>query len=319
MISVIVNVYNGEKYIKKCLDSIINQTYKDLEILIVDDGSTDNTLKICKKIKDKRIRIISQKNIGISLSRNVGLDNVKGDYVFFVDSDDFIEKDTIEYLYNLCIKYDVPISICQSIEVFDYDFTCKQPKEKIDLVHGIEVVKKILLNVERNGSVWGKLMRRDVATKYRFQDRKISDVVVIYKMLMDIDKLAYSNQIKYYYYQRKDSIVNSHTTKWSMDYYKGMLERYEDIKKRYPDMIENDICVLWSIMSQYSHNDKELDKFLEKEEARKLFKEKFTLKVLTSNLKRRDKYRIMLYAISPKLYRFILKKYLKRKKKKVIR
>ena len=187
LISVVVNVFNGEKYIKKCLDSIINQTYKNIEILIVNDGSTDKTLEVCKSIKDKRIRIIDQKNIGISLSRNVGMDNSKGDYIFFVDSDDFIEKDTIEYLYNLCKKEDVPLSICQSIEIHDYDFKFNQPEEKVDLIPGIEIVKKILLNLERNGNIWGKMMRRDIATKYRFEDRKISDVVVIYKMVMDID------------------------------------------------------------------------------------------------------------------------------------
>ena len=104
MISVIINVYNGERYIKKCLDSILNQTYKNLEILIVNDGSTDDTLKICKSYKDSRIRIINTKNKGLSLSRNVGLDNAKGEYLYFIDCDDYIEKDTLEYLYNLCIK-----------------------------------------------------------------------------------------------------------------------------------------------------------------------------------------------------------------------
>ena len=314
MISVIVNVHNGEKYIKKCLESIINQTYKDLEIVIINDGSTDNTLKICKSFKDKRIRIITQKQIGISLSRNVGLDNAKGEYVFFVDSDDYIEKDTIEYLYNLCIKNNVPIAICQSIEIYNYDFKYNQPKEKVDIIHGIEVTKKILLNIERNGSVWGKLMKREIATKYRFQDRRISDVVVIYKMLMDVDLLAYSNQIKYYYLKHKDSIVGSHTTKWSMDYYKGIFERYDYIKERYPDMIENDLSILWSIMSLYSHNDDELDAFLEKENARKVFKEKYTLKLITSKLKRKDKLKIILYRISPRLYRYLLKTHLKRKR-----
>ena len=120
MISVIVNVFNGEKYIKKCLDSIINQTYKDLEILIIDDGSIDSTLSICKKYKDKRIRIISGKNIGISLSRNIGLDNARGDYLFFVDSDDYIEKDTIKYLYDNIKKYNLDMTTCKSVDVYDY-------------------------------------------------------------------------------------------------------------------------------------------------------------------------------------------------------
>ena len=80
LITVIINVYNGEKYIKKCLDSVIKQTYKNLEILIINDGSTDKTLNILKKYKDSRIRIINQDNIGLSLSRNVGIDNAKGKY-----------------------------------------------------------------------------------------------------------------------------------------------------------------------------------------------------------------------------------------------
>ena len=106
MISVILNVFNGEKYIKKCLESIINQTYKDIEIVIVNDGSTDDTKKIIESYKDKRIKLINQENMGLSLSRNVGIDNSKGDYLYFVDVDDYLEKDALEYLYNLMIKYD---------------------------------------------------------------------------------------------------------------------------------------------------------------------------------------------------------------------
>ena len=122
MISVVVNVYNGEKYIKKCLDSITNQTYKDLEILVINDGSTDDTERVVKSIKDKRIRLINQKNMGLSLSRNVAIEKFKGDYIFFVDSDDFIEKDTIEYLYNLSIKNNSLLTMCQSLDIFDYNY-----------------------------------------------------------------------------------------------------------------------------------------------------------------------------------------------------
>ena len=121
LITIVINVYNREKYIKKCLDSIVNQTYKNLEILIVDDGSTDNTVKICKSYKDKRIRIISGKNTGISLARNVGIDNAKGNYLYYVDSDDFIELDTIEYLYKLIKKYNVDISTCVSKHIHNYN------------------------------------------------------------------------------------------------------------------------------------------------------------------------------------------------------
>ena len=133
LISVIINVYNGEKYIKKCLESIINQTYKNLEILIINDGSTDNTLSICQSYKDERIRIITQENIGLSKSRNVGIENAKGEYLYFIDADDFVELDVIEYLHNLCKKYNVLISTSNAINVYGYNFKIKECKEKVNV------------------------------------------------------------------------------------------------------------------------------------------------------------------------------------------
>ena len=118
LISVILNVYNGEKYINKCIDSVINQTYKNIEILVINDGSTDNTVNIVKKYKDKRIKLINnKKNLGLALSRNVGIDNAKGRYLYFVDIDDFILEDTIEYLYKLIKKYNVLLATCECNEV----------------------------------------------------------------------------------------------------------------------------------------------------------------------------------------------------------
>ena len=314
MISVIVNVFNGEKYIKKCLDSIVNQTYKDLEILIINDGSTDKTLSICKSYKDKRIRIINQKNMGLSLSRNVAIDNFKGDYLFFVDADDFIEKDTIEYLYNLCVKDDTMLAICQSIDIFNYDYIVKEIKNEETIITGKDLLKKILLFKGRYGNAWGKLIKRELINKIRFEDRRVDDVAVIYKMIMNLDKISYSNQIKYYYLRHDNSALTSVKSDYSIDYYKAALERYDYIKKIYPDLIENDICILWSIVTLYGHNNKEITEFLEKENAKDLFKKRFTLKVIISKLRRKDKIKIILFRISPKLYNYVLKKYLNKKK-----
>ena len=133
LITVIINVYNGEKFINKCLDSIINQTYKNLEILVINDGSTDNTLSIIKTYKDKRIKLITTKNQGLSLSRNIGIESAKGDYLYFIDVDDFIEPDTIEYLYNLNKNNNTLISTCKSIDVYDYNILVKNKNEKIDI------------------------------------------------------------------------------------------------------------------------------------------------------------------------------------------
>ena len=184
LISVIINVFNGEKYIKKCLDSVINQTYKNLEILIINDGSTDNTLNICESYKDERIKIISQENIGISRSRNVGIDNSNGNYLYFVDVDDFISPDTIEYLYNLIQKYDVPIATCNSIDIYDYNIAIKNEKENTYIISAKEMLKRILFVSDRSGNIWNKLMKKELINSLRFENRIISDVAVVYKIIL---------------------------------------------------------------------------------------------------------------------------------------
>lgn len=119
LISVIVPVYNVEKYLEKCIDSIVNQTFDHLEIILVNDGSTDHSLEICEKYKvqDKRIKVIDKKNGGLSDARNVGTQVAMGKFITFVDSDDFIDSDMITYLYHLITQADADISICQHKEI----------------------------------------------------------------------------------------------------------------------------------------------------------------------------------------------------------
>ena len=114
MISVIVPVYNTEKFLKNCISSIANQTYKDLEIILVNDGSTDNSGKICDDFaqKDSRIKVIHQSNKGVGAARNAGLDVAKGAYIGFVDSDDILRPDMYEFLLNNLIVHNADISVC---------------------------------------------------------------------------------------------------------------------------------------------------------------------------------------------------------------
>ena len=119
LISIIVPVYKVEKYIDECIKSIINQTYTNLEIILIDDGSPDNCGKICDEYakNDKRIKVIHQKNMGQSVARNVGLEYAKGDYIGFVDSDDYIKNNMFEVLHNNLVSYNADISICNIIKV----------------------------------------------------------------------------------------------------------------------------------------------------------------------------------------------------------
>lgn len=311
LISIIVNVYNEERYIKKCLDSIVNQTYKNIEIIIVNDGSTDNTLKICESYKDNRIKIISQKNIGLSLSRNVGIDNSTGKYVYFLDADDFIENDTIEYLYNLIVTYDADMSTCRTINIYSYDTEIKNQPEKIDILSNIEMLKRLLLNENNSSTIWNKLMKKKLFNNIRFPDRVLEDVPVTYKLVLTSEKIIYSNQIKHNYLKHKESITERKEKDFLVDMYDAKIERYYDLKAKYPNLIENEIAALSSIMYIYIINNKEINDCIGVKEMNKLFKKTFTFKILRCNINIMEKIKMILFRISPKLYKIIIYAYLK--------
>ena len=311
LITVIINVYNREDLISKCIENVINQTYKNLEILIINDGSTDKTLRICESYKDERIRIITTKNLGLSLSRNVGIENAKGEYLYFVDSDDFIEKDAIEYLYNLCKKYNVKLSTSKPLTIYDYNFKLKSKKEKVDIINSYEMLKKVLLVKESAGTTWNKLYKKELFDSIRFENRIINDIVVTYKIVLKAQKIAYSNQQKYYYLRHKRAITVIENKKYSraIDLYKASFERYNYIKSIYPNFIENDIGMLRNIIKVSSFENKEVEKFLKEQKAMELFKELFSFKILVSHINLKLKMAIILFAISPKICTKITKKY----------
>lgn len=316
LISVIINVYNGEKFIKKCLDSVINQTYKNLEIIIVNDGSTDNTLSICESYKDNRIKIINQENMGLSLSRNVGIDNATGEYLFFVDVDDYIELDAIEYLYKLTKENNTMIATCSTKDIHNYDFKVKPRKEIVSVISGKEMLKNILMSKDRFGTVWNKLIKKELFNNIRFEDRIINDVVVLYKLALATEKVTYSNQIKYYYLRHSNSITAKRYASRTIDFYKAAIERYNYIKNIYPEFEENEICLCWMIERLYVENTtkNEVLQFLNSNNAAKLYKEKFKYKYLFSSLKFREKVKLFLFKISPKFCCFVVDKYIKTKK-----
>ena len=311
LITVIINVYNGEKFINKCLDSIINQTYKNLEILIINDGSTDNTLNIIKKYKDKRIRIITTENKGLSLSRNVGIENAKGEYLYFIDIDDYIELNTIEYLYNMLKKYNVLYSSCKPIDVFDYNTKISNIENKEEVLTSEEMLKMLLLGKDRAGTIWNKLIHKSLFNNIRFEDRIVNDITVTYKVMIAAKKIAYGNQIKYYYLRHKNSITGREikNTSRSIDTYKAQLDRYYNIKKLYPNLTENNICLIRILVILLCRDDDVLQKFLKEQNAMKIFRKIFTFKVFTCNINLKEKIKILLFMISPRLCRFIDRKY----------
>lgn len=223
MISVIVPVYNVEKYVGRCLDSLINQTNKQLEIIVVNDGSKDNSLEILKEYekKDSRIKVIDKPNGGLSSSRNVGLDNATGDYITFLDSDDWLESSTYEKVEQVFGKYeDVDLVIFKNKVVHSekdvLDNFCKSET----VMEGEQIADFILGTLKNFPSLscCNKVYRRENIKGLRFlEGRQNEDILYNYSALKQIRKAVFLDAEYYHYYQREGSISWGKVRKKSFD------------------------------------------------------------------------------------------------------
>jgi len=221
LISVIVPIYNVEKYLKKSIESIINQTYKNIDILLVDDGSKDKYGEICDTYmeKDSRIKVIHQENMGQSIARNKGIEKSTGEYIIFVDSDDYIYEEYIDILYNLLKENNADISAC-GYEYFYEDKVSEKfvntDKKKLQNREELLISMNTVLG-EMYVVVWGKLYKKELFNGIEFPNMKISeDYVVLYKLYSKIKK-AVITENKMYYYFRNNS--ESLTYKLKEDFY----------------------------------------------------------------------------------------------------
>ena len=213
-VSVIIPAYNAEKYLSKCLNTLINQSYSNLEIIIVNDGSTDLTKKCCEEYqkKDSRIRLANLKNGGVSKARNYGIEMATGEYLTFVDSDDYVDRRFIEFLVN-AIQY-VQLSIVDySVVNCNNIITKSVTKESSKEMTNVEALENIFKEEMYGGYVWNKLFVRKVLIEnnIRFRpDIKIwEDLLFCTEYLSKIDKVNYLRESLYFYLQRKDSTINS--------------------------------------------------------------------------------------------------------------
>ena len=205
MISVIVPVYNVKKYVGKCLDSILKQKYENLDILVIDDGSTDGSSEICDRYaaKDKRVRVFRKKNGGLSDARNFGLRKAKGNIVAFIDGDDFVKEDYISAMYEVMAKNNAGVVICGYNDVI--------PAEKT--MSGKDATVKLLTQHENIDIVaWNKLYKKFIfmQNEIRFPvGKKHEDTLTTYKVLAKAKKVSYIDKSLYCYIDRKDSIMNT--------------------------------------------------------------------------------------------------------------
>ena len=237
MISIILPIYNVEKYLEECLESIRNQSYKDYELIIVNDGSTDESGKIVEDYRDKfkYVKIINQENKGISEARNTGLKYAKGEYILFVDSDDYLRKDTLEKLINTALETNSDIVISNYYLYFhngnDIKHLKHMPKKKT--YSNNEVINLMLLN-KIQGHVWNKLFKYSLLNKINFEfekDRIIEDIFPIFKAVNSASKIVYIDEALYFYRQREESLVNKRNKKLTEDYYHAAISIIKYIKE----------------------------------------------------------------------------------------
>lgn len=216
LISIIVPVYNVEEYLPKCLDSIIQQSYKNIEVLLINDGSTDNSLKICEEYKkyDNRITIFSQENSGLSSARNLGLDNALGSFISFIDSDDYVSPDFITDLYSLLKNTSSNIAMCNYMQVQASELNPISSQSiplKIQEYSGCEYLHLLYSKEFAVGKivVWNKLYSRSIWDNLRFPIGRLNeDEAIIHYIYDKANKIAITSEILYFYVKRQGSIMD---------------------------------------------------------------------------------------------------------------
>lgn len=251
LISVIVPIYNVERYLNKCVDSIINQTYQNLEIILVDDGSPDNCPIICDEYakKDKRIKVIHKENGGLSDARNVGINIAKGKYLSFIDSDDYIDSQMLEKLYNNLNETKSELSFCNFYRVFPdkkyLQLTGEQSRtfqEKEIYYTLVNQFAKVIM------SACNKLYKREIFNDIKYPTGMImEDSYIILDILLKTKKISYLNEPLYYYFQRDNSIMHNFNLK-NLDIMKVYERRMEFCLKN------NDKDLLILVKKTYIYN-----------------------------------------------------------------
>lgn len=246
LISIIVPVYKVEPYLDKCISSIVNQTYKNLEIILVDDGSPDNCPTICDAWakKDRRIRVIHQKNQGGGAARNAGLDLASGSLIAFVDSDDYIAPDMYAHLYEL-LEQGADIAECDYVEVVGDDAVFACGYETLSYTAQRAMAGHIRDRVFRQ-LIWNKLYRHQVVDGIRFPiNKKIDDEFFTYQVLGNANTLIHSTKVCYAYRQQPESVMHSMPISKRIQAVEAKTQRHTYIKARFPELTNLSARDLW--------------------------------------------------------------------------
>ncbi|MGN0251603.1 MAG: glycosyltransferase family 2 protein [Oliverpabstia sp.] len=236
IVSVIIPVYNGKRFLKECIDTVLEQTYQNLEIILIDDGSTDDSPGICDTyaLKDNRIKVIHQRNQGVAVARNTGLENATGEYIVFIDSDDFINKRMIEKLYIVLKETNADMSICNFKYVSENgnEIDIKQTAIKNEELCAEGIIDKLFQENNCGYIVaWNKMYKKELWRQIQYPIGLVhEDEAVIHRLFAECKKVVTIPDELYYYRQVSGSIMHSERNEKKLDKYLALADRLMFLK-----------------------------------------------------------------------------------------
>lgn len=239
LISVVIPIYNVEQYILRCVDSVLNQTYQNLEIILVDDGSPDNCPKICDEyaVKDNRVRVIHKQNGGLSSARNAGIDVAEGEYITFIDSDDYVTPDYVETLYNAICEDKTDLAIGSHRAVYDNGTVIDRSNNRRCTLSSQDALKCVLYDDGIDVSAWAKLYKTELFSDIRYPEGRLyEDAATTYKLIDKANRVSLDSKVIYNYMIRSNSIAAGAFSPKKMDLITSTREMCDYIKSKYPTL-----------------------------------------------------------------------------------
>lgn len=316
LISVVLPVYNVERFLKRCVNSVRNQDYKNLEILLVDDGSTDNSGILCDDFarEDQRIFVIHKANGGPSDARNCGIAQAKGKYITFIDSDDEVDLDYVSYLYSLIIKFKCKMSLCSHRILYEKSGKIINLGNKTETVLSAKnCIEKMCYHDLVDTSAWGKLYETSLFHDVTYPDRKkFEDMGTTYKLFINSERIACGFNSKYTYHIRDNSITTSDFSLSKLDLLEMTDCMARDVIYRYPELrqavLRRQVYARFSTLNQMLNVDDKTANSI-KEEIVKYIKMHSNEVLRDTFAPRRDKIAVLSLMVGISFYRILWSAY----------
>lgn len=307
LVSIIVAAYNVEPYLRKCIDSLLAQSYENTEIIIVDDGSTDHTGEIAEEYDcHSNVKIYHKENGGLSDARNYGLERMSGDYVTFVDSDDYVHREYVEYMMKLLTERDAQIVVTSPLLYYDDHEIDQKLDEGVQYVTSEEAVRRMLVRDEISHTACGKLYRADIWKQLRFPYKKLyEDYYTTFDAFSKASLVAIGHAKMYYYYQRPGSIMHLMCNEKTVSIVEATEQVTPRIIEYWPDLCEEAIgfqlaLCLKCLQSIYAND---IHAFPDVQiKIKKLVRKYIVQMMRSSRLNYKDKVKMMISYLPPNVY-----------------